>query len=49
MGLRPKGSNHIDEMFRDTSLKTDGNHPVPVSNFLNAQCKDIALYKLVFH
>jgi saccharopepsin len=39
MGIRPQV--HKDEMFRDTSIhagKGDG-HPVPVSNFLNAQCK----------
>lgn len=36
MGIRPSG--HIDEIFRDTSLKTDKGHPLPVSNFLNAQC-----------
>ncbi|MCJ1386586.1 Vacuolar protease A [Xylographa soralifera] len=35
MGIRPQG--HRDEMFRDTSLHVDGAHPVPVSNFLNAQ------------
>jgi len=37
MGLRPSG--HIDEMFRDTSIKPEAGKPhhVPVSNFLNAQ------------
>ncbi|KAL8663082.1 MAG: hypothetical protein Q9168_008150 [Polycauliona sp. 1 TL-2023] len=36
MGVRPQ--NHLDEMFRDTSIHQDGvSHPVPVSNFLNAQ------------
>ncbi|KAJ9648881.1 aspartic proteinase precursor [Coniosporium apollinis] len=35
MGIRPQG--HRDEMFKDTSVHPDGNHPVPVSNFLNAQ------------
>lgn len=37
MGVRPE-TNHIDEMFRDTSImpEKDG-HPVPISNFLNAQ------------
>nr|POF14950.1 vacuolar protease a [Quercus suber] len=36
MGIRPQ--KHVDDMFRDTSLKSgkDG-HPVPISNFLNAQ------------
>lgn len=37
MGVRPQG--HRDEMFRDTSLKENVSHPVPVSNFLNAQCR----------
>ncbi|KAF2101612.1 cellular aspartic protease [Rhizodiscina lignyota] len=36
MGIRPQG-NQLDEMFRDTRFKGDGEHPVPVSNFLNAQ------------
>ncbi|KAI9850743.1 MAG: Vacuolar protease A [Thelocarpon superellum] len=38
MGVRPQ--NHIDEMFRDTSIRPEvgeDGHPVPVSNFLNAQ------------
>ncbi|GAB7360953.1 hypothetical protein MBLNU230_g0936t1 [Neophaeotheca triangularis] len=35
MGIRPQG--HIDEMFRDTSIKPEKGHPVAVSNFLNAQ------------
>jgi len=38
MGIRPQG-NHIDEMFKDTAFKGDGSHAVPISNFLNAQCK----------
>ena len=38
MGIRPE--QHKEEMFKDTSIHPDGdNHPVPVSNFLNAQCK----------
>lgn len=37
MGVRP--DIHKDEMFKDTSIHLDkGGHPVPVSNFLNAQC-----------
>lgn len=37
MGLGP--SAHREEMFRDTALHADRDlHPVPVSNFLNAQC-----------
>ncbi|KAI9878318.1 MAG: Vacuolar protease A [Pleopsidium flavum] len=36
MGIRPQG--HEEEMFRDTSIHSDkDSHPVPVSNFLNAQ------------
>jgi len=35
MGVRPE--LHRDEMFRDTSIRKDDGHPVPVSNFLNAQ------------
>lgn len=38
MGVRP--DTHADEMFKDTSMHTDkGPHNVPVSNFMNAQCK----------
>ena len=38
MGIRPE--SHRDEMFKDTSIHADkgDGHPVPVSNFLNAQC-----------
>ncbi|KAI4174810.1 MAG: hypothetical protein LQ343_002048 [Gyalolechia ehrenbergii] len=35
MGIRPQ--THVDEMFRDTSIHAEDSHPVPVSNFLNAQ------------
>ncbi|EHL00878.1 Acid protease [Glarea lozoyensis ATCC 20868] len=36
MGIRPEA--HEQEMFKDSSLHTEkGAHPVPVSNFLNAQ------------
>jgi len=35
MGIRP--DNHKDAMFQDTSVHVDGNHPVPVTNFMNAQ------------
>lgn len=37
MGIRPQ--SHADEMFKDTAIHTDKDHTVPVSNFLNAQCK----------
>ena len=37
MGIRPQ--SHADEMFRDTSIDIDKDHPVPISNFLNAQCE----------
>ena len=43
MGVRPQ--THRDEMFRDTSIHTDGGHPVPISNFLNAQCKSSQTHK----
>ncbi|KAH8661486.1 putative vacuolar protease A [Tricladium varicosporioides] len=36
MGIRPQ--SHADEMFKESSVPADkGAHPVPVSNFLNAQ------------
>jgi len=35
MGIRPQ--SHIDEMFKDTAIHAEGDHNVPVSNFLNAQ------------
>lgn len=35
MGIRP--DNHVDAMFKDTSVHVGGNHPVPVTNFMNAQ------------
>ncbi|TVY68834.1 Vacuolar protease A [Lachnellula suecica] len=36
MGIRPE--SHEQEMFKDTAIHADkGLHPVPVSNFLNAQ------------
>jgi hypothetical protein len=36
MGIRPE--NHVDRVFNSKVVQTDGAHPVPVSNFLNAQC-----------
>ena len=37
MGIRPQ--SHIEEMFKDTAIHGGNDHSVPVSNFLNAQCK----------
>ena len=31
--------SHADVMFKTNPAKSDGIHPVPVSNFMNAQCK----------
>lgn len=46
MGVRPTA--HKDEMFRDTSIHLDPNdHPVPVSNFLNAQCSFFHIHSTV--
>jgi saccharopepsin len=38
MGIRPQ--SHSDAMFsvEYSSVHTEGDHLVPVSNFLNAQC-----------
>lgn len=36
LGIRP--DSHVEEMFK-SAVHTDGDHTVPVSNFLNAQCK----------
>jgi saccharopepsin len=35
MGIKPE--SHIDQVFKAPYV-ADGLHPVPVSNFLNAQC-----------
>ncbi|CAI0645175.1 Vacuolar protease A [Colletotrichum fructicola] len=35
MGARPQ--NHADAMFNQKPIKSNGEHPVPVSNFMNAQ------------
>lgn len=40
MGVRP--DSHADAIFKDTSVHVDANHPVPVSNFMNAQCMFIS-------
>jgi saccharopepsin len=44
MGVRPQ--SHLDEMFKDTAIHEEGGHTIPVSNFLNAQCKFTAVWKL---
>lgn len=41
LGIRPQ--THLDEMFRDTAIHPERDHPVPISNFLNAQCKHFIL------
>jgi len=35
MGVRPE--NHMEAMFKDINAHASGNHPVPISNFMNAQ------------
>jgi len=35
LGVRP--NTHMDEMFKETSIRPEKGHDVPVSNFLNAQ------------
>ncbi|RYP75615.1 hypothetical protein DL771_002315 [Monosporascus sp. 5C6A] len=35
MGTRPQ--SHRDAIFQDTSIHVDGGHPVPITNFMNAQ------------
>jgi saccharopepsin len=37
MGVRPQ--NHFDAVFNGMKVEASGNHPVPISNFMNAQCK----------
>ena len=37
MGIRP--NTHADSMFGHAGIRVDENHPVPISNFMNAQCK----------
>lgn len=36
MGIRPE--RHMEEMFKDTSIDAEAGHPVPITNFVNAQC-----------
>ena len=35
MGVKPQ--THMEQVFKAPYV-ADGTHPVPVSNFLNAQC-----------
>ena len=43
-------TSHKEEMFRDTSIHEDGSdHPVPVTNFLNAQCTKTGLLHQLYH
>ncbi|KAK0611529.1 vacuolar protease A precursor [Immersiella caudata] len=35
MGVRPQ--THTDAVFNGMQVKANGNHPVPISNFMNAQ------------
>ena len=46
MGVRPQ--NHVDAMFKSLPVEATGNHPVPISNFMNAQCK-FAMISLPAH
>lgn len=43
MGSRPE--SRADVMFngKPPKVDADGLHPVPVSNFMNAQCKHISI------
>jgi len=36
MGVRPQ--THSDAVFNGMQVEAKGNHPVPISNFMNAQC-----------
>jgi hypothetical protein len=36
MGVRPQ--THADAVFKGMTVAVKGNHPVPISNFMNAQC-----------
>jgi saccharopepsin len=38
MGIKP--ATHAEQVFKAPYV-ADGSHPVPVSNFLNAQCTSI--------
>jgi saccharopepsin len=36
MGARP--DSHAQAMFQGSSMHTTGGHPLPITNFMNAQC-----------
>jgi saccharopepsin len=36
MGVRPQ--THSDAVFQGIPVESKGNHLVPISNFMNAQC-----------
>lgn len=38
MGSRPQ-VNTVEDIFRTQPIEADSEHPVPITNFLNAQCK----------
>ncbi|KAI9888647.1 MAG: Vacuolar protease A [Vezdaea aestivalis] len=37
MGYSPDAGAHAQEVFRDTSIDIEAGHPVPITNFMNAQ------------
>ncbi len=37
MGIRPRQS-HASAVFNGMVPEINGNHPVPITNFMNAQC-----------
>lgn len=46
MGVQAK--SHMEQVFKAPYI-ADGSHPVPVSNFLNAQCTFYSSWKLPSH
>ena len=47
MGGRP--DTHADAMFKTDVANAESNHPIPVSNFMNAQCMYPKIYTYVLH
>jgi hypothetical protein len=37
MGIRPE--THVEQVFKAPYIADGASHPVPITNFLNAQCK----------